>query len=924
MAAPSRTYNFKVGVLHCNGSSSAYGVYDCWVYYNACTRSGGTVTLNSAVLYMKRQSSKYSTNRIAYQWYAGSISRSNTQIKKSGTASAAEYSIDLGSPTWDTVNSSVSVTIEVASTGASSGWNNFSGKISSTTSISCPAGAPTYTTSPSVSTTDETSISINLGATDMSSTLYYKVTNVDADWVSASGTVNKTGLSPNTTYSVSFKAAANGLETSGGSGSATTWTTPAISSISTSSLIAGNSQTVNISNPHQRNCSIKVYCGSNELYSTSTTSTSATFTIPVATCYGANALNTGTSTTTSVNLTYKCTYGSWETSTTGTLNHNTGKVPSWSANFAINTAVTYQDTNTTIVNITGSNQTLVQGKSSWKYTLALTGDQAAIVNSDTGSSIKQYQVSVNGGDWTNVSATATNTVGTVGSTASSVTVAVRALDYKGSVTATKTRTITVTPYRNPTGSITASRVGGYGTTAQLRIDPSWAINNNNKGTAAVSYSTSKTGTYTSIGTTSTFNSYYNLSPSFNNNNTYYIKVVLTDKLGAVSEEIITSFGPGQPLMFIDETVTGVGVNQIPNGKGLYVDGTIISTGSVRGKNVHGTNGNKNNYPYHRIAHVGPISANWSDRNIILRIIQGYNGGHSGTIKICLRTNDISTTASASVEAIWETNNGFTLDQIQVALYSAAKNVYADVYYKCNGNYASITVEEISSGIRGSLQDTWTLINSQEVDNTTTTDKKTSIEVYSSIANAATELYNVAYTSTINSTSSIVNSILSTWPVNSIYLSVNNTSPASIFGGSWTALTGGYYLKTITSGTGGGTGGDLNTSSVTLTAAQSGLRDHGHSVASASYTGANFYIRHGSSEGTDSVAAGAYTWIDERTGSTWGNGFSTATYSHPIDRVNIGGGVSVSISNSGSANATEGHSHTINPSYIQVYAWKRTA
>ena len=99
MAAPSRTYNFKVGVLHCNGSSSAYGVYDCWVYYNACTRSGGTVTLNSAVLYMKRQSSKYSTNRIAYQWYAGSISRSNTQIKKSGTASAAEYSIDLGSPT---------------------------------------------------------------------------------------------------------------------------------------------------------------------------------------------------------------------------------------------------------------------------------------------------------------------------------------------------------------------------------------------------------------------------------------------------------------------------------------------------------------------------------------------------------------------------------------------------------------------------------------------------------------------------------------------------------------------------------------------------------------------------------------------------------------------------------------------------------
>lgn len=910
MAAPSRTYNFKIGVLHCNGSSSAYGVYDCWVYYNACTRSGRTVTLNSAVLYMKRQSSKYSTNRIAYQWYAGSISRSNTQIKKSGTASAAEYSIDLGSPTWDTVDSSVSVTIEVASTGASSGWNNFSGKISSTTSISCPAGAPTYTTSPSVSTTDETSISISLGATDMSSTLYYKVANVDADWISASGTVNKTGLSPNTTYSVSFKAIANGLETGGGSGSATTWATPAISSISTSSLTAGNSQTANLSNPHSRNCTIKVFCGNNELYSTSTTGTTATFTIPIATCYGANALGGGTSTTTSVNLTYKCTYGSWETTKTGTLNHNTGKVPSWSANFAINTAVTYQDTNTTITNITGSNQTLVQGKSTWKYTLALTGDQAAIANSDTGSTIKQYQVSVNGGDWTNVSATATNTVGTVSSTASSVTVAVRALDYKGSATATKTRTITVTPYRNPTGSITASRVGGYGTTAQLRIDPSWAINNNNKGTAAVSYSTSKTGTYTTIGTTSTFNSYYNLSPSFNNNNTYYIKVILTDKLGATSDAIITSFGPGQPLMFIDETVTGVGVNKIPDGKGLYVDGVINSTGEV-----------------------------YSAKEV-------YSGGKQVITKYTIDLSSLSTSNfypvtfktidmvdceihSPSYGSSAAYNQNVIHFQIISAGWSDTPNRFKLMDY---GVFSSseITIGCIGRGTKDGYNCVWLRggLSYKWYSNTIPTLHETDFNGGNETFTVGTNYYGNANTSvdilfTPGGNIHKWRYVDAYWPVGAIYLSVNNTSPASLFGGSWTALTGGYYLKTITSGTGGGTGGDLNTSSVTLTAAQSGLRDHGHGVSSASYTGANFYIRHGSSEGTDSVAAGAYTWIDERTGSTWGNGFSTATYSHPIDRVNIGGGVSVSISNSGSANATEGHSHTINPSYIQIYAWKRT-
>lgn len=44
-----------------------------------------------------------------------------------------------------------------------------------------------------------------------------------------------------------------------------------------------------------------------------------------------------------------------------------------------------------------------------------------------------------------------------------------------------------------------------------------------------------------------------------------------------------------------------------------------------------------------------------------------------------------------------------------------------------------------------------------------------------------------------------------YPINSIYLSVNNTSPASLFGGSWEALAEGYALwTTTTSGEGGKT------------------------------------------------------------------------------------------------------------------------
>ena len=49
-----------------------------------------------------------------------------------------------------------------------------------------------------------------------------------------------------------------------------------------------------------------------------------------------------------------------------------------------------------------------------------------------------------------------------------------------------------------------------------------------------------------------------------------------------------------------------------------------------------------------------------------------------------------------------------------------------------------------------------------------------------------------------------------YPVGSIYLSVNNVSPATFIGGTWSALSNGYILKLITSGTGGAENAASNT------------------------------------------------------------------------------------------------------------------
>ena len=70
----------------------------------------------------------------------------------------------------------------------------------------------------------------------------------------------------------------------------------------------------------------------------------------------------------------------------------------------------------------------------------------------------------------------------------------------------------------------------------------------------------------------------------------------------------------------------------------------------------------------------------------------------------------------------------------------------------------------------------------------------------------------------------------TYPVGSVYLSVSNVNPSTLFGGTWAALAANYVLKTITSGTGGTTQAAGNTGSTTLDSTQCALVSHKHSYS----------------------------------------------------------------------------------------------
>jgi hypothetical protein len=151
-----------------------------------------------------------------------------------------------------------------------------------------------------------------------------------------------------------------------------------------------------------------------------------------------------------------------------------------------------------------------------------------------------------------------------------------------------------------------------------------------------------------------------------------------------------------------------------------------------------------------------------------------------------------------------------------------------------------------------------------------------------------------------------------YPVGSIYMSVNEVSPATFLGGTWERIKDKFLLSSGDTYGAGSTGGEATHK---LTAEESGIPAHKHD---ASYSGADFYIRHGHNSGTDSVAEGTNTSIEKGVGATWATGFSTSNYSHKLDKVSIAGSVSVNESTSADA----GKAHNNMPPYLAVYVWQR--
>ena len=154
-------------------------------------------------------------------------------------------------------------------------------------------------------------------------------------------------------------------------------------------------------------------------------------------------------------------------------------------------------------------------------------------------------------------------------------------------------------------------------------------------------------------------------------------------------------------------------------------------------------------------------------------------------------------------------------------------------------------------------------------------------------------------SIVNNVNNIVDMI---YPIGSIYMSVNSTSPQILFGGTWEQIKDRFLLSSGDTYTNASTGG-----SATVTLTENEIPTHNHN--SKSLTGSTRIQQYnGSASSTTGIISqknNNYN-LGQVNGSNFGSTTLTVNATHTHD--NIGGG----------------QAHNNMPPYLTVYMWKRTA
>lgn len=441
-----------------------------------------------------------------------------------------------------------------------------------------------FTSTPTVtlSSVTETKIVLNWSTSETCSAISWsgggsKVTTTGVP--GTSGTVTFENLSANTTYNIygAFTRSDSGLASNSATISPKTYDYPYITKVETTNLTIGGTQKFTLYNPLGRTVVVKMYTTGGTLLGTanSTATTSASLT-PVALDLYKSIPNSQSA---------NCYYSAVCSNPSSTKNTSTGYTYKITGNekptLNIDKVLTY-DSVTSVTSVTGQTAAggwLVQGLSKLKVAITEAG---SVSNKTDGSSISKYEVTFAG-------STKTLSVGSTGQTwdtfngTGSQTITVKVTDSR-QLSTSYTKTVNFVAYRPPTISASGSRIANLTTpdmdTINLAVNYSGADVNGSNGVKVRWSGAGRSGYFT--GSDTDFDSVETGTKTATleelaNNQSYAFSITITDKFNK-STTVSTEVPIGEPIMFIDTGLDGVGVNCLPEGKGLYVGNNLRVNG----------------------------------------------------------------------------------------------------------------------------------------------------------------------------------------------------------------------------------------------------------------------------------------------------------------------------------------------------------
>lgn len=231
-------------------------------------------------------------------------------------------------------------------------------------------------------------------------------------------------------------------------------------------------------------------------------------------------------------------------------------------------SISYVDSNSTTVAITGDNQYIIRNNSNLKVT-------ASSMTAYNGATLTSLSVNFAGVTTTiDLSGTTLSSqiinVGTV-NLSSDATLTVTLTDSRG-YTAVKTTEVLIYDWVAPTAVISCARENNYYTDTYLLVNASYASLGGNNELTIKAYT--KESTASSYGSAIDVTNNTSVTLSLDNTTSWNVKVVLTDKLGSTTYIIFVD--RGQPIIYFDRIKSSVGINCFPsNTDSLEVNGIDI-------------------------------------------------------------------------------------------------------------------------------------------------------------------------------------------------------------------------------------------------------------------------------------------------------------------------------------------------------------